>query len=207
MPRGTSGLSARWRKRLECLQVFFATRLTHARWVKNSARFACTDCAVWPATTVRLGAGKFSRPLQLSSRGPRRALDTSWAPYRLPLTTLVARAARFASPGKQGTPVRIRDGPAAVSRRRGRSLRAIVDRPLPGPSHEKACGRLSLGVRRPTRAREFAFLRGRGGRHGRPRPVERSSSNAPASTRSAGGVNGPGSDCARAGAWRCACMR
>ena len=79
--------------------------------------------------------------------------------------------------------------------------------PVPGPSREKACGRLSLGVRRPTRAREFAFLRGRGGRHGRPRPVERSSSNAPASTRSAGGVNGPGSDCARAGAWRCACMR
>ena len=63
--------------------------------------------------------------------------------------------------------------------------------PVPGPSRKKACGRLSLGVRRPTRARQFAFLRGRGGRHGRPRPVERSSSNAPASTRSAGCVNGP----------------
>ena len=43
----------------------------------------------------------------------------------------------FSPPGKQGTPVRIRDGPAAVSRRRGRSLQAIaVSSPLRGGLRE-----------------------------------------------------------------------
>ena len=44
-------------------------------------------------------------------------LDTGCSPDRLPGTILVAHRSQLLSPGKQGTPVRFRDGPAAVSRR------------------------------------------------------------------------------------------
>jgi hypothetical protein len=92
-------------------------------------------------------------------------------------SNLVAWRRQLLSTGKQGTPVRFRDGPAAVSRRsqpvdrrnweQAGCYRAIASTSALRPCSREGVSRSSLGVRRPTSVREHANLRGRSGRHGR----------------------------------------
>lgn len=115
-------------------------------------------------TTRKVAAGIFAPPAHLHTRW----LDTPERAGKVSLTILVARTARSRSVGRTGNsgenpgrPRRCVQAPRPVA-----SGHCVSGR-LPDRQREKACGRRSLGVRRPTRVREFADLRGRGGGHGR----------------------------------------
>jgi len=134
LPRGTCGLSADWRKRLECVQSIFRRRI-YGCALGNSCGARGGVRAVRPATARPEKSRPESSPhrhiFTLDGLTPRsvpvKSRSRSWWPGRRDLVPW----------GEQGTPVRIRDGPAAVSRRRGRSLQAIaVSSPLRGGLRE-----------------------------------------------------------------------
>jgi hypothetical protein len=160
---------------LRVLEVFFSRCFKGARWVKTAVRRACARPAGRRRTTVTPSRETPLQPAEFHTRccpGGKPCGLSRTLPGML-TSPLQSLHSANDSGGREEAAAFVRQtGNSGVNPGRPRRCDQA---PRPAVSshcgacagREKACSRLSLGVRRPTRCQESAGPRGRNGGHGR----------------------------------------
>ena len=160
---------------LRVVEVFFSRCFKGARWVNTAVRRACARPAGDRRTTVTPSREMPLQPAQLRTRGSRggKPCGLSWTLRGMLTSALQPLNSANDSGGREEAAAFVRQtGNSGVNpgrpRRCDQAPRSAVSSHCGAcAAREKACSRLSLGVRRPTRCQESAGPRGREGGHGR----------------------------------------
>ena len=160
---------------LRVVEGFFSRCFGGARCVEAAAHRACARPAGDRDTTVTASRETPLQPAQVLTRGSRRGkpCGLSWTLRGMLTSALQPLNSPNDSGGREEAAAFVRQtGNTGVNpgrpRRCDQALRPAVSSHCDAHAgREKACSRLSLGVRRPTRCQESAGPRGREGGHGR----------------------------------------